>query len=165
MIRAITVIIVAALCAALFGVDGATLAAQDTASQQQVIAARVGKLKIGDIVRIERVDGTKLEGVLADKMADRITIDLYRRRAFRRPQRVSSESILFTDMKNIKRPLTRTETTLIISGVAVGACAIAGAIAANSEAQPEGHPSGTAPKPSDGSHEIDRDTSSGVNRP
>jgi hypothetical protein len=139
MIRAMAVIVIAAVCAALFGVDGAALAAQDPASRQQTIAARVAKLKIGDIVRVERVDGTKLEGVLADKMADRITVDIYRRRAFRRPQRVRNESVSFADMKDIKRPLTRTEKTLIISGVAVGACAIAGAaIAANLESQQRG---------------------------
>jgi hypothetical protein len=163
MIRAMAVIVVAALCAALFGVDGAALAAQGTASQQQAIAARVARLKIGDIVRIEQVDGTKLEGVLADKMADRVTIDLYRRRAFRRPQRVGSASVLLADMKEIKRPLTRTETTLIISGVAVGACAIAGAIAANTEQQQGERPSSTPTKPSDRSHEVDRDNSSGSN--
>ena len=130
MIRAVAVIVIAAVCAAMFGVDGMALAAQDPASSQQVIAARVAKLKIGDIVRVELVDGTKLEGMLADKTADRITVDIYRRRAFRRPQRVGSESVSFADMKGIKRPLTPTERTLIISGVAVGACAIAGAAAA-----------------------------------
>jgi hypothetical protein len=130
VIRAMAVIVIAAVCAALFGVDGAVLAAQDPAGRQQALAARVAKLKIGDIVRVERADGTKVEGVLADKMADRITVDIYRRRAFRRPQRVGSESVSFADMKEIKRPLTGTEKTLIISGVAVGACAIAGAAAA-----------------------------------
>jgi hypothetical protein len=124
------VIVIAAVCAAMFGVDGVALAAQDPASRQQVIAARVAKMKIGDIVRVDRVDGTKLEGVLADKTADRITVDIYLRRAFRRPQRVGSESMSFADIQEIKRPLSRTEKTLIISGVAVGACAIAGAAAA-----------------------------------
>ena len=136
MIRAIAVVLAAGLCAVLFGVDGAARTAQDPPARQQAIAMRVAKLKIGDIVRIERVDGTKLEGVLADKMADRITVDIYRRRAFRRPQRVGSESISFGDVKDITRPLTRTQKTLIISGVAVGACAIAGAaIAASTEAE------------------------------
>jgi hypothetical protein len=130
VIRAVAVIVIAAVCAAMFGVDGVALAAQDPASRQQVIAARVAKLKIGDIVRVERADGTKVEGVLADKMADGITVDIYLRRTFRRPQRVGSESVPFADMKEIKRPLSRTEKTLIISGVAVGACAIAGAAAA-----------------------------------
>ena len=127
MIRAMAVIVIAALCAALFGVDGAVLAAQDPAARQEAIAARVAKLKIGDIVRIERVDGTKVEGVLADKMADRVNVDTYRRRAFRRPQRIGSESVSFADMKAVTRPLTRTEKALIVSGVAVGACAIAAA--------------------------------------
>ena len=141
MIRVIAVVLVAAISASWFGVDRPALAAQNDASHLQVIVTRVAKYKIGDIVKGERVDGTKFEGVLVAKMPDSITLDVYRRRTFRRDQRLGSETVALVDVKVIKRPMTRTERALLVSGVAVGACAVAGAaIAADLDSRPDEQP-------------------------
>ena len=150
MIRAIAVVVVAALCAALFGVDGTVQAAQNDASRQRVIAERVAKMKVGDIVKGERADGTKFEGRLVAKTPDSVTVDMYRRRAFRRVQRIGTETLALADVRDIKKPLSGTQQALIVAGVAVGACAVAGSlVAANLEAEPNeraGGPDGPSMK-------------------
>lgn len=146
MIRAVAVIVVAALCAALFGVDGTVLAAQNDVSRQRVIAERVSKMKVGDIVKGERADGTKFEGRLVAKTPDSVTVDMYRRRAFRRPERIGTETLALADVREIKKPLSGTQRALIVAGVAVGACAVAASLAtANLESEPNergGRPDG-----------------------
>ena len=137
MIRAVAVMVVAALCAALFGVDGTVLAAQNDASRQRVIAERVSKMKVGDIVKGERADGTKFEGRLVAKTADSVIVDVYRRRAFRRVQRIGTETLALADVREIKKPLSGTQQALIVAGVAVGACAVAATLAtASLESEP-----------------------------
>jgi hypothetical protein len=75
------------------------------------------------VVKIERNDGRKIEGVLTAKTPDSITVDVYQRRAFRRPRLVSTDTISLGDIREIKKPLTRTQIALITTGVAVGSCA------------------------------------------
>src|SRR4030095_12458299 len=127
MTRAIAVIVVAALCAALFGVCGSMRAAQDDAARdaahQQAISTRVFKIGVGSVVKVERKDGRKIEGGLTAKTPDSITVDVYQRRAFRRPRLVSTDTISLGDIREIKKPLTRTQITLITTGIAVGSCA------------------------------------------
>ena len=143
MIRAVAVMVVAALCAAVFGVDGTVLAAQNDASRQRVIAERVSKMKVGDIVKGERADGTTFEGRLVATTPDSVTVDVYRRRAFRRPERIGTETLALADLREIKKPLSGTQRALIVAGVAVGACAVAGSLAAaNLESQ--NRPNGVA---------------------
>ena len=138
MIRAIAVMIVAALCAALLGVDETAQAAQNDPSRQRVIVERVSKMKIGDIVKGERADGTKFEGRLVAKMTDSVTVDVYRRRAFRRLQRIGTETLVLTDLRDIKKPLSGAQQALIVAGVAVGACAVAATLAtATLESEPD----------------------------
>jgi hypothetical protein len=127
MTRAIAVIVVAGLCAAMFGVDESAWAAQDDAArqaarQQQAISTRVDKIGVGSVVKVERNDGRKIEGVLTAKLPDSITVDVYQRRAFRRPRLVSTDTISLGDIREIKKPLTRTQIALITTGVAVGSC-------------------------------------------
>jgi hypothetical protein len=126
MTRAIAVIVVAALCAALFGVDQSARAAQDDAAReaarQRAISTRVDKIGVGSVVKVERNDGRKIEGVLTAKLPDSITVDVYQRRAFRRPRLVSTDTISLGDIREIKKPLTHTQIALITTGVAVGSC-------------------------------------------
>jgi hypothetical protein len=136
MTRAIAVIVVAALCAALFGVDGSMRAAQDDAAReaahQQAISTRVFKIGVGSVVKVERKDGKKIEGVLTAKTPDSITVDVYQRRAFRRPRLVGTDTISLGDIKELKKPLTRTQVALITTGVVVGSCAAIALVAASS---------------------------------
>jgi hypothetical protein len=127
MTRAIAVIVVAALCAALLGVDESLSAAQDdaarAATRQQAISTRVAKIAVGSVVKIERNDGTKLEGMLTAKTADSITVDLYQRRTFRRLRHIGTDTIPLDDVKNIKKPLTGKQQAAITAGVLAGTCA------------------------------------------
>lgn len=138
------VIVVAALCAALVGVDESLWAAQDdaarAAARQQAVAARVSKIGVGSVVKIERNDGRKIEGVLTAKTPDSITVDIYDRRAFRRPRLVSTDTISLDDVKDIKKPLSRAQVALITTGVVVGTCAaVAVAVASSLDVKsPEG---------------------------
>jgi hypothetical protein len=127
MTRAIAVIVVAALCAALLGVDESLSAAQDdaarAAARQQAISTRVGKIAVGSVVKVERNDGTKLEGMLTAKTADSITVDVYQRRAFRPLRHIGADTIPLDDIKNIKKPLTGKQQAAIAAGVLAGTCA------------------------------------------
>jgi len=137
MIRAIAVIVIAAMCAVGFGLDRPVQAAQNDAARQRAIAERLTKMKVGDIVKGQRADGTKFEGRLVAKTPESVTVDVYRRRAFRGPQRMGTETIAFTDLRDIKKPLSRAQQALIVAGVAVGACAVAASlVAANLDQEP-----------------------------
>ena len=135
MSRALAVIAIAALCAALFGIDESTWAAQDDAAleaaRRQFIATRVAKISVGSTVKIERIDGSKIEGVLTAKTQDTVTVDVYQRRSFRSPRRISTDTIQFGDMKDVKKPLTRTQVALITTGVVVGTCTALALVAAS----------------------------------
>jgi hypothetical protein len=150
MIRVVAVVVIATVCAALFGVDGTVLAQQPNA-RQRIIEERVSKMKVGDIVKGERADGTKFEGMLVAKMADSVTVDLYRRRAFRRLQRMGTETITLVNLRDIKKPLSGAQRAAITAGIVVGGCLVAASIAAsNLESQPGEHPptaSDEAPQP------------------
>src|SRR4029450_6587033 len=136
MTRAIAVIVVAALCAALFGVDGSMRAAQEDAAReaahQQAISTRVFKIGVGSVVKVERKDGRKIEGVLTAKTPDSITVDVYQRRAFRRPRLVGTDTISLGGIKELKKPLSRTQVARITSGVVAGSCAAIAIVAASS---------------------------------
>jgi hypothetical protein len=141
MIRVMAVLVVAALCASLFGVDEPSWAAQDNAAReaarQQGVAARVDKIRVRSVVKIETVDGRKIEGLLTAKTADSVTVDVYQRRAFRRLRRLGNEMIRFETIKTIKKPLTAAQTALITAAVVGGACALIGiGLAASVESSP-----------------------------
>ena len=47
-----------------------------------------GEIDVGSVVSVDRLDGSRIEGVLTAKTPDSITVDVYQRRAFRRPRLV-----------------------------------------------------------------------------
>ncbi len=151
MNRVTAVVVIAALCAALFGVDQSD-AAQDTTSRQRIVS-RVANLKVGDIVKLERTDGTKIEGILIGKTGDSVTVDVYRQRAFRNPQLIGTETIALDDLKDIGKPLSGARIALITASVLVGTCAIAAvAVSASLEGRAGGPPTaerGSMADPSD----------------
>jgi hypothetical protein len=129
MIRAIAVIVVAAFCAVVLGVDVSLSAAQNdaarAAARQQEVSTRVAKIAVGSVVKVERSDGTELEGMLTAKTADSITVDVYQRRAFRRLRHIGVDTIPIDDIKSIKKPLTGKQKAAITAGILGGACAAA----------------------------------------
>lgn len=141
MTRVIAILVVAALCATIFGVDEPTWAAQDDAARQaaerRAIVERISKIKVLSVVKIENKDGRKIEGMLTDKAPDSITVNVYQRRRFRRLRRVGMETIPIDDIKSIKKPLTAAQTALITAGVIAGTCAaLAITITANMDTAP-----------------------------
>lgn len=128
MIRPVAVVVLAAFCAALFGlgepVRGAQTDAAQAAAHRQAISTRASEIPVGAIVRVERNDGRRVDGVLREKMADSLTVDVYEQRAFRSPRLVRTETVAFDDIKEIRRPLSTAQKVLIGVGVFAGACAI-----------------------------------------
>jgi len=139
MTRAIAVIVVAVLCAAVAGVDVSLSAAQDDAARQQAISDRVRKINVGSVVKLERKDGRKIEGVLKAKTLDSVTIDVYQRPAFRRPRLVSTDTVSFDEIKEIKTPLNSAQVALISTGVVLGTCAVLVAVVSSSRASQAPH--------------------------
>ena len=131
MIRAMSVIVIAVMCAALFGVDRSVLAAQKDPTPQQKVASRVARLKVGDVVTGKRTDGKKFKGVVVSKTTDSITVDVYRPRTFRRDQRLGQETMTFDSLREIKKETTWQDVA-IGSALVVGVCTAAVGIAAAS---------------------------------
>jgi hypothetical protein len=77
--RVLSVLLLAALTATVSGLEETPLAAQPPAAEQQqapgddILLALAGA-KVGDVVRIETLDGTKLKGRLVTATRDGITL-------------------------------------------------------------------------------------------
>lgn len=127
MIRSIAVLLVAVLCALLFGVDGQIQAQQPDAARRK-LEARVARLKVGDMVTVRLLDGTKVEGLLAGHTPDSVDVDVYRRRTFRRPSHLGIQTFALGDIRDIKTPLTTAQRALLATAIVAGTCAIAGAV-------------------------------------
>jgi hypothetical protein len=91
-------------------VDRPSAAAQGAtppqATAQQAIKTRLASIKVNSPVKVRRVDGTTVEGLLAEKRADDISVDVYRKRAFRRMQLVRRDTIPLSEIKDIRKLLT-----------------------------------------------------------
>ena len=157
MKRPFAVVLIAALCGALFGVDRPSAAAQGAtppqATAQQAIETRLASIKVNSPVKVRRLDGTTVQGLLAEKRPDEIAVDVYRKRAFRRIQLVRRDTIRLSEIKDIRKLLSDRQRAAIEAGVTagilLGTCAIA---VANYHAStsPNANPSTeTAPTPAD----------------
>lgn len=133
MRRTFAVVLIAALCAALFGVDRPSAAAQGATppplSARQAIETRLASIKVNSPVKVRRLDGTTVQGLLAEKRADDISVDVYRRRAFRGIQFVRRDTIPLSEIKDIRKELSDRQraalAAAISAGVLLGTCAIA----------------------------------------
>jgi hypothetical protein len=133
MTRTCAVVLIAALCAALFGVDRPSAAAQAVTAQQatdrQVLETRLASIKVNSPVKVRLLDGTTVQRLLAEKRADDISVDVYRRRAFRRIQLVRRDTIRLSEIKEIRKILSDRQRAAIAAGVTagvlLGTCAIA----------------------------------------
>jgi len=84
MKRAAAIVLIAVLMAAVSGIDAPSLArdqqaAQPADAQAQKIAARARRIGINRVVRIERTDGTRLNGLIETIAADTITVTILER--------------------------------------------------------------------------------------
>ena len=158
MTRTCAVVLIAAVCAVLFGVDRPSAAAQSAAPPQatarQAIETRLAGIKVNSPVKIRRLDGTTVEGLLAEKRADDISVDVYRKRPFRRIQLVRRDTILLSEIKDVRKLLTEKQRAAlaagITAGVLLGTCAIALANY-HASASPNANPSTDGQPPPAGS--------------
>jgi hypothetical protein len=120
MSRIVAIAVLAAMCVTLFGVDRSALAAQQQRGTPEEVARRLARVQIGDIVYVVRSNGTRLRGVLVAKTDDSITVDVYRTRAFRRPELVGTETLALAAVQEVTTPLTGGQKAAIAAGVVAG---------------------------------------------
>src|SRR4029079_11461831 len=105
MTRTLAVALIAAVCAALFGVDrpsAAQTAVPPQVTARQAIETRLAGIKVDSPVKVRRLDGTTVEGLLAEKRADDISVDVYRKRPFRRLTTVSPDTNLLVRLQDVR---------------------------------------------------------------
>lgn len=140
MKRALIVIVVALLIASVSGVNDATLAlaqeaAQATAAHEREIAARVSRIGVNRVVRIERAAGGRFNAVLEDVLPDAIVVTILEGQTRRR------ETIPFAEIRKIDEVRGHALRNVLI-GVGIGVAVLVGTCAAavNSETSPQVRP-------------------------
>jgi hypothetical protein len=125
---ALTVIVVALLIAAVSGVSDASLALEQEATQapdahERAIAARVGRIGVNRVVRIERADGGRSNAVLEDVLPDAIVVTILEEQNRRR------ETIPFAEIRKIDEVRGHALRNVLI-GVGIGVAVLVGTCAA-----------------------------------
>jgi hypothetical protein len=128
MKRAAAIVLIAVLMAAVSGIDATSLArdqqaAQPAGAQAQAIAARARRIGINRVVRIERTDGTRLNGLIETIAADAITVTSLERDNRR------SETIPFAEIKRLDEVRGHALRNVLI-GVGIGVAVLVGTCAA-----------------------------------
>jgi hypothetical protein len=136
MKRALIVVLIAVLIAAVSGINDSSLALARQAApagdkHQRQIASRVRAIGVNHVVRIERMDGSKSNALIEDIMPDSITVLLLAEPARQR------ETIPFAQIKKIDEVRGHALRNILI-GVGVGFVILIGACAAsvNSDVSP-----------------------------
>ncbi len=140
MKRALIVIVVALLIASVSGVNDASLAREQEATQatgahEREIAARVRRIGVNRVVRIERADGRRSDAFLEDVLPDAIVVTILEGQDRRR------ETIPFAEVKKIDEVRGHALRNVLI-GVGIGAAVLVGTCAAaiSSETSPRVKP-------------------------
>ena len=128
MKRALIVVLIALLIASVSGLNDGSLASGRDAAQagdahQQAIAARVSRIGVNRVVRIERTDGTISNALLEDVMPDAITGTILEKENRRR------ETIPFALIRKIDEVRGHTLRNVLI-GVGIGVAVLVGTCAA-----------------------------------
>ena len=128
MKRAAAVVLAALLIAAVSGIDAPSLAhdwqaAQPADPHAQAIAARARRIGTNRVVRVERTDGTRLNGLLESIAADAITVTILERDNRRRA------TIPFGDIRRIDEVRGHALRNVLI-GVGIGVAVLVGTCAA-----------------------------------
>jgi len=158
MKRTVAVVLVAVLTAVLFGVDRPMWAAQNSTppptSPRLLVEKQLAGIKVNSPVKVRRLDGTFVQGLLAEKRPDDISVDVYRKRPFRRIQLVRRDTILLSEIKDVRKLLTEKQRAALAAGVTagvlLGTCAIALA-SYHASASPNANPSSDGQPPPAGS--------------
>ncbi len=136
MKRALMVVLIAVLIAAVSGINNSSLALARQAApagdaHQRQIASRVSAIGVNHVVRIERMDGSKSNALIEDVMPDSITVLL-----LAGPDR-QRETIPFAQIKKIEEVRGHMLRNILI-GVGVGVVVLVGTCAAslNSDVSP-----------------------------
>ena len=129
MKRALIVVLIALLIAAVSGVNDGSLAngrdaAQAGDAHQQAIASRVSRIGVNRVVRIERTDGTTSNALLEDVMPDAITVTILEKQNRRR------ETIPFAQIRKIDEVRGHKMRNVLI-GVGIGVAVLVGTCAAS----------------------------------
>ena len=127
MKRALIVIVVALLIASVSGVNDATPAlaqeaAQASGAHEREIAARVSRIGVNRVVRIERADG-RFNAVLEDVLPDAVVVTILERQNRRR------ETIPFAEIRKIDEVRGHALRNVLI-GVGIGVAVLVGTCAA-----------------------------------
>ena len=128
MKRAAAVVLIAVLMAAVSGIDAPSLARdqqapQPAGAQAQAIAARARRIGTNRVVRIERADGTRVNGLLETIAADSITVTILERDNRRR------ETIPYAEIRRIDEVRGHALRNVLI-GVGIGVAVLVGTCAA-----------------------------------
>lgn len=127
MKRALIVMVVALLIASVSGVNDASLALEQEATQatgahEREIAARVSRIGVNRVVRIERADG-RSNAVLEDVLPDAIVVTILEGPDRRR------ETIPFAEIRKIDEVRGHALRNVLI-GVGIGVAVLVGTCAA-----------------------------------
>ena len=128
MKRALIVVVVALLIASVSGVNDASLALEQEAPQatdahDREIAARVSRIGVTRVVKIERADGGKSTAILEDVLPDAIVVTILEGQNRRR------ETIPFAQIKKIDEVRGHALRNVLI-GVGIGVAVLVGTCAA-----------------------------------
>ena len=128
MKRAVAIVLAALLIATVSGIDAPSLAhdwqaAQPADPQAQAIAARARRIGTNRVVRIQRTDGTRLNGLLESIAADAITVTILERDNRR------LATIPFADIRRIDEVRGHALRNVLI-GVGIGVAVLVGTCAA-----------------------------------
>jgi hypothetical protein len=128
MKRAAAIVLIALLVAAVSGIDAPSLAHDGQAAQPpdahvQALAARATRIGMNRVVRIERTDRTRLNGLIESIAADAITVTILERDNRRR------ETIPFAEIRRIDEVRGHALRNVLI-GVGIGVAVLVGTCAA-----------------------------------
>lgn len=125
MSRAAVVVLIALLAAAVSGIDAPSLAqpVQPADSHAQAMAARARRIGTNRVVRIERADGTRVNGLLESIAVEAITVTILERDNRRR------ETIRFAEIRRIDEVRGHALRNVLI-GVGIGVAVLVGTCAA-----------------------------------
>jgi hypothetical protein len=126
--RATIVIMIALLCAAVSGIDGASLPhagepAQPADAHAQAIADRASRIGTSHVIRIERSDGTRMNALLERVEADGLAVTILEK------DNRHQETILFAEIRKIDEVRGHALRNVLI-GVGIGVAVLVGTCAA-----------------------------------
>ena len=131
----IAVLLVAMLMTEMFGLEGVSLArepqaAQGASTRRPEVVKRLARIPLKSVVKIERIDGTKLNAFLEEVTPDAITVTILEK------TNRTKEIIPIEDIKKIEEARGHTLRNILI-GVGIGFGILVGSCAASASRSPD----------------------------